>query len=111
MTNKEFQSLINKYAILLFIGYFLSFILSTVIVRFVSTEYLQYPNLIEYLSSASGIIQLIVNIIAAVLISKDMKKLQIKNSLIVIMTVLFSLIGITMFFISANKEIKITSNS
>ena len=109
MTNNQFRTLINKYAILIFIGYSLTFLISTLIQRLIpSVTSVNRGNtdIIGILSSSTWIIQLIINIIAAILISKDLKKLEIKNNLIVIMTVCFSLIGITMFFITTNREMK-----
>lgn len=106
MTNNQFRALINKYAILIFIGYSSTFIVSIVIQRLIPSVNIGNPDIIGFLSSSTWLIQLIVNIIAAILISKDLKRLNIKNNLIVVMTVLFSLIGITMFFISANREMK-----
>ena len=106
MTNNEFRALINKYAILIFIGYSLNFLISTGIQYLIPIANTGEPNTIGFLSSSTWIIQLAINIIAAILISKDMKKLNIKNNMIVVMTVLFSLIGITMFFIMTNREMK-----
>uniref|UniRef100_UPI003216640A hypothetical protein n=1 Tax=uncultured Draconibacterium sp. TaxID=1573823 RepID=UPI003216640A len=109
MTNNQFRTLINKYAILVFVGYFLTFLVSTIIQRSIPDANTGNPEIIGFLSSSIWIIQLIVNIIAAILVSKDLKRLNIKNNLIVVMTVLFSLIGITMFFITINREMKNTS--
>ena len=108
MTNNEFRALVNKYAILILIGYSLNFLILSVIQRFIPNTDLGTINLIEILSSSTWLIQLIINIIAAILISKDLKKYKMKNNLIIVMTVLFSLIGITMFFITANREVKTT---
>ena len=106
MTNNEFRTLVNKYAILIFIGYLLNFLILTVIQRFIPIVNLGGFDFIGILASFTWVIQLVINIIVAILISKDLKRLNIKNNLIVVMTVLFSLIGITMFFIMINKEIK-----
>ena len=106
MTNNNFRTLVNKYAILIFIGYSLTFLISTIIQRLIPEANTGNPGIIGILSSSTWIIQLIVNIIAAIFISKDLKRLNIKNNLIIVMTVLFSLIGITMFFISVNREMK-----
>ncbi len=106
MTNNNFRTLVNKYAILIFIGYSLTFLISTIIQRLIPEANTGNPYIIGILSSSTWIIQLIVNIIAAIFISKDLKRLNIKNNLIVVITILFSLIGITMFFITANREMK-----
>jgi hypothetical protein len=106
MTNNQFRSLINKYAILIFIGYFLTFFISVVIQQLIPIVNTGAPDIIGFLSYSTWIIQFIVNIVAAILVSKDLKRWSIKNNLIVVMTVLFSLIGITMFFITANREMK-----
>ena len=104
MTNNHFRTLINKYAILIFIGYSVTFLISIVIQRLIPNVNTGTTDIIGILSSSTWIIQLIINIIAAIFISKDLKKLNIKNNLIIVMTVLFSLIGITMFFITTNRE-------
>lgn len=104
MTNNQFRTLINKYAILIFIGYSATFLISTVIQRLIPSANTGNTDIIGILSSLTWIIQLIINIIAAILISKDMKKLNIKNNLIIVLTVLYSLIGITMFFITTNGK-------
>ncbi len=107
MNYAEFKPLINKYAILISIGYLSTFIFTNLI------QYWIFPiannnmqNVLGYLSSSSWVIQIVINIIAAILISKDLKKLELKNTLIIVMTLLFSLIGITMFFITINREAK-----
>lgn len=104
MTNNHFRTLINKYAILIFIGYSVTFLISIVIQRLIPNVNSGTTDIIGILASSTWIIQLIINIIAAIFISKDLKKLNIKNNLIIVMTVLFSLIGITMFFITTNRE-------
>ncbi len=104
MTNNHFRTLINKYAILIFIGYSVTFLISIVIQRLIPNVNTGTTDIIGILASSTWIIQLIINIIAAIFISKDLKKLNIKNNLIIVMTVLFSLIGITMFFITTNRE-------
>lgn len=106
MTNSQYKALINKYAILIFIGYALTYLISIAIQHVLPKFALGDSELIQILSSSAWIIQLIVNIIAAVLVSKDLKTMEIKNSLIIVMTVLFSLIGVTMFLLTVNKEIK-----
>ena len=106
MTNNEFRLLLNKYAILLFIGYALIFIISTVIYRFLPDTNGNDVLLNSLFSLLPTMIQLIINIIAAIMVSKDMQTLNIKNNLIVIFTIFFSLIGITMFFIMTYKEMK-----
>ena len=106
MTNNEFRILVNKYAILIFIGYAMSFIISTIVYRFIPDTINNNYLLRDLISLLPTLIQLTINIIAAFMISKDLQELKIKNNLIVIMTVLFSLIGITMFFIMTNREMK-----
>jgi len=105
MTNNEFKTLLNKYAILIFIGYLLVFLIIMITQRLIPSQEIN-STAIGFLASSSWIMQFIFNIIAAVLISKDLKKINYKNNLIVIMTMLFSLIGITMFFITLNREVK-----
>lgn len=106
MTNNQFRTLINKYAILIFIGYSVTFLISTVVQRLIPNVNTGNTDIIGILSSSTWVIQLIINIIASILIAKDLKKMNIKNNLIVVMTALFSLIGITMFFIMTNREMK-----
>jgi protein-S-isoprenylcysteine O-methyltransferase Ste14 len=106
MTSNEFRALVNKYAILIFIGYALNFVTITVVQRLIPGSNNHDVSFIGILSSSTWLIQFVINIIAAILISKDLKRHNIKNNLIVAMTVMFSLIGITMFFISANSEMK-----
>ena len=110
MTKNGFIQLVNKYAILIFIGYALTFIISSAIQRLNPNTIIRTTEFIGIISSSIWLIQLIINIIAAVLISKDLKKMEIKNNLIVLMTVFFSLIGITMFFITIIREKKNASH-
>ncbi len=109
MTNNEFRLLLNKYAILVFIGYALSFLISNIIFRFLPDTNGNDVLLGSFFSFLPAIIQIIINIIAAVMISKDLQRLHIKNNLIVTLTVFFSLIGIVMFFIIVNREINSAS--
>ena len=106
MTNKDFNTLINKYAILIGIGYGLDFLILTIIQRLIPTPNTGNYDIIGLLTSSTWIIQFIVNFIAAMWVYKDMKLCEIKNKLIVVMTLLFSLLGVTMFFITINRENK-----
>ena len=111
MTNNDFRTLVNKYAILIFIGYALNFVIITVVQRLIPDLNNHRASFIGILSSSAWLIQFAINIIAAILISKDLKRHNIKNNLIIAMTVMFSLIGITMFFISASREMKMTAGN
>lgn len=42
----------------------------------------------------------------ALIVINDSKKLDMKNNLIIVATILFSLVGVCMFLILANREIK-----
>lgn len=103
------NELIKKYAALLIIGLVLSRILSAIIL-------LAIPNLLiselpdggtstlggGYLS---GGIEYLINVGFIFLLSRDMKKEQIKSSLILIMTFFSSLIGVSIFLLSvAHKK-------
>lgn len=105
MKNNEYTSLVNKYAILLFIGLGLSELIKLYLNHF-------YPGMTGepvqsmYLSNLHLVIMLITNIIAAVWVSKDLKKFKVTSNLIVVMTVFFSLLGVTMFFIITNRSLR-----
>jgi len=109
MTNNDFKKLVNKYALIIFIGYSLNFIIGVVFERIIPIGNEGTLTFMSTLLSLTWLIQLIINIIAAILISKDMKRINIKNNFIILATIFFSLIGISMFFITANKEIVKTS--
>ncbi len=105
MTTNEFRALINKYAILIFVGYALSFLINRSI-QYSSLTWIDDSLISILIYSLVFVIQLIINIIAAILISKDMKRFNINNNLIIVITVFFSLVGVVMFFITLNRELK-----
>ena len=100
--------LIKKYATLLIIGLVLSRVMSAIIL-------LAIPNLLTsklpdggtstlgngYLSGGIGYL---INIGFIILLSKDMKKEQMKSNLILIMTFFSSLIGVLMFLLSVAQK-------
>jgi hypothetical protein len=105
MKNNDFKKLINKYSILLLIGYSLTFVMflfSNRLVEIFNYNDSEFWPIIFTISTL--IIQLFVNIFAAYFVSDDLKEYGIKNNLIIVMTLLFSLLGITMFFISISKK-------
>ncbi len=98
------NGLIKKYATLLIIGLILSRVLTSIIL-------LAIPNLLtselpdggtSTLGSGylSGGFEYLINIIFIILLSKDMKKEQVKSNLILIMTFFSSFIGILLFLLS-----------
>ncbi len=106
MIDKQFRALINKYAILIFIGYSLTFLISLIARHVPPSSHTSYTEFIELLDGFNWIIGMVINIITAILILKDLKKLGLKQNLIVVMTLFFSLIGVTMFFITITREMK-----
>ena len=56
-------------------------------------------NLYEYISMTPRLIDIFFNIAFAILVFKDFKINDIKNPLIVVITLLFGFIGIALFFI------------
>ncbi|MDT0622025.1 hypothetical protein [Croceitalea vernalis] len=100
--------LIKKYATLLIIGLVLSRVIAAIIL-------LAIPNLLtselpdggtstlgtDYLSGGIGYL---INIGFIILLSKEMKKEQIKSNLILIMTFFSSLIGVLIFLLSVAQE-------
>ncbi|MDR2009459.1 MAG: hypothetical protein LBQ22_03150 [Bacteroidales bacterium] len=102
MIDKDFNTLVNKYAILLFVGYLLTFLFNSVLPRLLAEEVFSNLFLI------SGMITLITNIVALILVYRDFKRYNLKNNLIIVITLFFSLVGVTMFFITLNNEIKKT---
>lgn len=98
------KELIKKYATLLIIVLIISRILTAIIL-------LAIPNLLisglpdggtSTLGSGylSGGIEYLINIGVIILLSKDMKKEQIKSNLILIMTFFSSFIGVLLFLLS-----------
>ena len=96
--------LIKKYATLLILGLVLSRVLSAIIL-------LALPNLLtselpdggtSTLGSGylSGGIEYLINLGFIILLSKDMKKEQMKSNLILIMTFFSSFIGVLIFLLS-----------
>jgi hypothetical protein len=106
MLNKDFNRLINKYAIIILIGYAFKFLTLT-ISRLLTSEMGYSPRgLFVQIATFSWVLMLILNIIVAISLAKEMKKYDIKNKMIIVMSIFFSLVGVTMFFISANREMK-----
>jgi positive regulator of sigma E activity len=88
----------------MFIGFAITFALSSGMSLLFLITKSEYSAIYEPISYSVYIFQIVINVIAAILIYADMKRLSVKSNLVVIITVLFSLIGIVMFFILANRE-------
>ncbi len=105
MRDTDFRNLVNKYALLLLVGFALGTIITKISIYAIPYNYESTTLKTIFYSIPTGV-NIIINIIAAILVSKDMKRYNLYNNLIIVMTLFFSLIGVTMFFITANREIK-----
>lgn len=104
MTNLDFKKLVNKYAVLLVIAYGINFLFYIFFLQ-ISPDTLGLDKTSYLLAKNSNwLIQFIFNIIAALFVVADSKKFEIKNNLIIIATIIFSLLGISMFLILVNRE-------
>ncbi len=105
MTNVEFKKLINKYAVILIVSYGLIFLIDTVMQRIFPMNSDSTGELRLVIMNYHWIFHTLINLIIALFIINDSKKLEIKNNLIIVATVLFSLVGVCMFLLIANREI------
>ena len=104
MTNFEFKKLVNKYAIILIIAYGVRFLIG-IILQQISPETLGLDRELHLLAiNSTWIFQFLVNIVAALFVVSDSKKLKINNNLIIFATIIFSLVGISMFLLLINRE-------
>jgi hypothetical protein len=84
------NKLINKYGILLSALYVIEFMLSYF--NIITSPY----NLIYFYSS---------NIFVAILVALDLKKNEIRSSIVIWSTILFSILGVTLFLLKKiNKD-------
>ena len=100
MNRLDFQKAINKYGIILSIQYTISLAWSyyfrNQLIDFTINKGDLGYGYIAYVPTA---LDIIFNIVFAILIYKDFKSNNSKSPLIVIMTLLFGFIGIVLFFI------------
>ena len=106
MTNLDFKKLVNKYAVILIISYGITFLIGMILQR-ISPETIGVEEEMHILlMSSTWIFQFFINVIVALIVINDSKKLDMKNNLVIVATILFSLVGVCMFLILANREIK-----
>ena len=100
MRKFDFQKAIYKYAILLSITYIINLIWIYYFHNYLARLMMESQNsMYEYLSMIPRIMDIIFNIVFAILVYRDFKINEIKSPLIVIITLLFGFIGIALFFI------------
>jgi hypothetical protein len=105
MTNLDFKKLVNKYAVILIISYGITFLIGIILQR-ISPETIGLEKEMHiFLMSSTWIFQFFINVIVALIVINDSKKLEMKNNLIIVATILFLLVGVCMFLILANREI------
>ncbi len=102
MKNKEYTALVNKYALLLFVGFALNEGLKLVLGH-LNPEAFSDPLQGKFPDYVPMLILLAMNIVATVWVYRDLKKFNLRSTVIWVMTFFFSLIGITMFFIFINR--------
>ena len=104
MTNLDFKKLVNKYAIILIISYGLTFLLGIILREMFPLNSGQQEEMNLIMRNIPFIFQFFINIVISLIIIEDLKKLEIKNNLIIVATILFSLVGVCMFLLLANRE-------
>ncbi|MPQ46857.1 hypothetical protein GCQ56_07500 [Marinifilum sp. N1E240] len=109
MNRFDFQKAIYKYAILLSIAYLINLVWIYYFHNYLAQLMIESQNsMYEYISYIPTIITVLFNIAFAILVYKDFKINEIKNPLIVIITLFFGFIGIALFFIQViyNQYVK-----
>lgn len=109
MTNFDFKKLVNKYAIILVISYGLTFLLGKLLREMFPITSGQQEEMSLIMMIIPMIFQFFINIGISLIIFKDSKKIEIKNNLIIVATILFSLVGVCMFLLLANRETEKTN--
>ena len=95
MNKKTFSNLFNKYLILLIIFY---------VVKLILTRFEIIPIPPEYISPIFIIFFFMYNILLAILIADDLKKLNIKSRLTVLATIFFNVLGVCFFLFKLMEE-------
>ena len=109
MNRFDLQKAIYKYAILLSITYLINLVWIYYFHNYLAQLMLESQNsMYQYISYIPRIITALFNIAFAILVYKDFKINEIKNPLIVIITLFFGFIGIALFFIQViyNHNVK-----
>jgi len=104
MTNNDFKKLVNKYAIILIVSYGLTYVLRIVLREMFPINSGQQEEMNIIMMNIPIVFQFFINIVISLILIEDSKKLDIKNNLIIISTILFSLVGVCMFLLLANRE-------
>jgi len=100
MSKFDFQKAIYKYAILLSITYLINLIWIYYFHNYLAQLMIESQSkMYEYISMIPRLIDILFNIVFAILVYKDFKTNDIKSPLIVVITLLFGFIGIALFFI------------
>ena len=100
MSKFDFQKAIYKYAILLSITYLINLIWIYYFHNYLAQLMIESQSkMYEYISMIPRLIDILFNIVFAILVYKDFKTNDVKSPLIVVITLLFGFIGIALFFI------------
>ena len=96
----NFQKAIYKYAIILSIAHIINMVWLYYYQNNVAELMLENENtLIDIISFIPRLLNILFNVVLAILVYKDFKANNIKSPLIVIITLLFGFIGVALFFI------------
>lgn len=93
----KYSDLLSKYAILLAIGYFLEIILARVI-RMVDTESLARAQVL-IMTNIPFAFSLLLNIVIAVFIEMDRRKLKVETNYVILATILYRPVGVIAFLL------------
>ncbi|MCA1751474.1 MAG: hypothetical protein ABR572_12765 [Cryomorphaceae bacterium] len=108
MNEINFQKTVQKYAILLAIGYGFHLVWGYYFHGQMRHMLIEEPNnLIDYLHRVPEVLNALINIVAAIFVYKDFKMSNVKSPLIVLITLFFGFIGIGLFFILVLYELHV----
>lgn len=106
MTDILFKRLINKYAILLVIGMAYPFVINMTMSYLNTFTEVSDSIVFSTLSYSIYVFQLILNIITSIIVYNDMKNFRTRSNFIVVVSLLFSIVGVVMFLLMASRELK-----
>lgn len=112
MSRFDFQKAIYKYAILLSITSIINLVWIYYFHNYLAGLMMESQNSIyKYMSLIPRVVDILFNIVFAILVYRDFKINGIKSPLIVIITLLFGFIGIALFFIQLIYNVYLKKNS
>jgi hypothetical protein len=98
ISKSEILKFIRKYALILILMYFFQYVFNYGFEYFIKSKFLNSP--VFFLHAIPSGFRFILNIITAIIVARDIKKLQLQSRYLILLTVFWMPLGVCLFLIS-----------